>query len=259
MSLSHKINRYRSLMSHFKNWPQFLFFKIGGSDSFQFKLKNGFEINVPRKMLPPFKESFFDRVYLSHFPSDRIKTTSPTIVDVGANVGYFSLFMLSQFPQAKVIAFEPMPFNYGQLANYKNTYPALSWTIENKAISSNRDGITLFSSTVDEFSTMASVFSEDGKGEEIKVETIIFSDILELYNLDEIDLMKLDCEGSEYAILYGMSDDQFSLVKNFSVETHPGQSGNQNHSSLVAFLKTKGYHLVDQMNSDGTGYIWAWS
>lgn len=259
MSLSHKVNRYSSLISHFKNWPQFLLFKMGGSHSFQFKLKNGFEIDVPRKMMPPFKESFFDRVYLKHFPEDRLKTVSPTIVDVGANVGYFSLFMLSQFPKAKVIAFEPMPFNYGQLSTYKKSYPSLDWTLENKAVSSNREGITLFSSTVDEFSTMASVFNEDGKGEEIKVETVVFNDVLVAHQIESIDLMKLDCEGSEYAILYGMSYDEFGLVKNFSIETHPGQSGDQNHESLVKFLKTKGYELVDQMNFDGTGYIWAWS
>lgn len=259
MSLSHKINRYSSLVNHFKNWPQFLFFKMGGSNAFRFKLKNDFEIKVPRKMLPPFKESFFDRVYLRHIPKDRFESAAPKVLDIGANVGYFSLFILSQFPKAKVIAFEPMPFNYDQLANYKNSYPALDWTLENKAVSSNRDGITLFSSTVDQFSTMASVFNEDGKGEEINVETVVFSDVLEAHGLDDIDLMKLDCEGSEYAIIYGMSDDQFALVKNFTIETHPGQSGDQNHESLASFLKGKGYELVDQMNSDGTGYIWAWS
>lgn len=259
MSLSHKVNRYSSLVSHFKNWPQFLFFKMSARDSFQFKLRNDFNIDVPRKMLPPFKESFFDRIYLKHFPEGKLNTSTPTIIDVGANVGYFSLFMLSQFPKAKVVAFEPMPFNYDQLSAYKESYPGMDWTLENKAVSSNRDGITLFSSTLDGFSTMASVFNDEGKGEEIKVETVIFSDVLKTHDLDHVDLMKLDCEGSEYAILYGMSDDQFALVDNFCIETHPGQSGNQNHDSLVDFLKSKNYELVDQMNFDGTGYIWAWS
>ncbi|OEK05363.1 FkbM family methyltransferase [Roseivirga misakiensis] len=231
---------------------------MGGKDTFSFRLKNGFQIDVPRKMMPPFKESFFDRVYLKNFPNGQLKTENPTIIDIGGNVGFFSLFMLSQFPKAKVIAFEPMPFNFQQLAHYQSTYSTLDWTIENKAVSSNRDGIKLFSSTIDGFSTMASVFTDQGKGEEINVETVVFSDVIETYGLTKIDLMKLDCEGSEYAILYGMSDDQFDLVSNFSIETHPGQSGNQNHSALVSFLKEKKYDLVDQMNSDGTGYIWAW-
>jgi len=259
MLLSHKLNRYGSLISHFKNWLQFLFFKAGSSDSFGFKMRNGFEIEVPRRMLPPFKESFFDRIYLKNLPGSILETTSPTVIDIGANVGYFSLFMLSEFPKAKVISFEPMPFNYNQLALYKKKYPKLDWAIENNAVSSNRDGITLFSSTIDEFSTMASVFNDEGKGEKIKVRTVIFSDVLEKYNLSNVDLMKLDCEGSEYPILYGMTDEQLAKIKNFSIETHPGQSGNQNHQSLIKFLKEKGFDLAEQMNSDGTGYIWAWS
>jgi len=259
MSLGHKLNRYKSLISQFSNWPQYLSFKAGSADSFQFIMKNGFEIEVPRKMLPPFKESFFDRVYLKGLPKGFVMPTKPVIIDIGANVGYFGLYMLSQFPDARVFGYEPMPFNYNQLSKYQSEYSKHDWKNFNQAVADHSNGLTLYSSTLDQFSTMAGVFQTDGRGEKIEVGTLTFAEVINSNKLDHVDLLKLDCEGSEYAILYGMTDDQYSLVKNFSIETHPGQSGNQNHDALVNFLKTKNYKLVDQMNFDGTGYIWSWS
>lgn len=259
MSLGHKLNRYKSLISQFSNWPQYLSFKAGSADSFQFIMKNGFEIDVPRKMLPPFKESFFDGVYLKGLPKGFVMPTKPVIVDIGANVGYFGLYMLSQFPDARVFGYEPMPFNYNQLSKYQSEYSNHDWKNFNQAVADHSNGLTLFSSTLDQFSTMAGVFQADGRGEEIDVSTLTLVEVMETNELSHIDLLKLDCEGSEYAILYNLSDDQFKKIQNFCIETHPGQSGDQNHAALKVFLKKKGYALNDKMNDDGTGYIWAWS
>ncbi len=39
-----------------------------------------------------------------------------TIVDVGANVGYATVYLASRYPAARIIAFEPHPRHVGQLA-----------------------------------------------------------------------------------------------------------------------------------------------
>lgn len=256
MSLAHKINRYSTLISNFKNWPAFLAFKSSNKGSFHFKMRNGFEIEVTRKMLPPFKESFFDGIYLKHFPQGKMPN-EPTIIDIGANVGFFSLAMFSQFPGAKVVAFEPMPFNFNQLKTYQGSYD-FNWKIEHMAVADNNDGLTLFSSTIDGFSTMAGVFASDGRGEKIEVPTVTLDQVMFQNEIERIDLLKLDCEGSEYSILYGLTDAFFDKINLMSIESHPGSGKNENHDSLLLFLKSKAYHTKDQMNSDGTGYIWAW-
>lgn len=257
MSLSHKINRYSSLIKDFNNWPSFLFYKTGKKSSFVFKMRNGFKIEVKRKMLPPFKESFFDKVYLKHFPQNSLPN-HPTIVDIGANVGFFSLAMFSQYPKARIIAFEPMPFNFNQLKDYQNTFSKFNWEIENKAIAANNKGLTLFSSTIDGFSTMAGVFSSDQKAEKIEVGTLTLKEVMEGKGIETIDLLKLDCEGSEYSILYNLEAHLFDRIKLMSIETHPGEEGDENHEGMIRFLEEKGYLLKEQVNSDGTGYVWAW-
>lgn len=258
-AIRHKIHRYKSLISNFKNWPQFLAFKTSGGNAFHFKMRNGFEIEVPKKMLPPFKESFFDGIYFKEFPRDKVPAQGDVkVIDIGANVGYFSLFMFSKYPQARVYSYEPMPFNYSQLKTYQDHYTQFAWQTEQKAVADHRDGITLFSSTLDGFSTMASVFTADQKGEKIEVETLTLEDVFNKYKLDRLDLIKLDCEGSEYSILYNSPVALLEKIGLMSIETHPGSGEGENHEAMISFLKGLGLNLKEQRNDDGTGYIWAW-
>jgi FkbM family methyltransferase len=253
-----KVRRYRSLIGSFKNWRKFLVFKSSKKPEFNFMMRNGFHINVKRQMLPPFKESFFDNIYFDGFPPEKSLTDAPVVIDIGANVGFFSLNIFSKYPQAKVIAFEPMPFNYAQLLDYHQEYKDFNWVIENKAIADHSDGITLYTSTVDGFSTMAGVFKQGGQANQINVETITLNEVIDANMLHKIDLLKLDCEGSEYAIIYALPDEYLFRISLLSIETHYGNDDNENHKALVAHLKMKGMNLKDKVNKGGTGYIWCW-
>jgi 31-O-methyltransferase len=54
-----------------------------------------------------YQEIFVDRIYTP--PGFPVLGPAPTIFDVGANIGLFSLFALDQWPDARVFAFEPVP------------------------------------------------------------------------------------------------------------------------------------------------------
>lgn len=258
MPANHKINRYKNLIADFRNWPSFLVFKSGKSEVFNFKMRNGFEIKVNRKMLPPFKESFFDRIYLSQFKNLFKGNDVPTIIDIGGNVGFFSLYMLSQHPQARVISFEPMPFNFGQLKKYNEHYRHLNWEVVNKAVSDKNDPLVLYSRTIEGFSTMASLNPHEGEQEKIEVPSMTYSEMVSEFNLERVDLMKMDCEGSEYPILYSMTDEELKNIRNMCIESHATSIPENSHANLLKFLKEKGFNFKEQMNLDGTGYIWAW-
>ena len=258
MGWQKKIRRYSRLISQFSNWFSFLLFKAGNTDSFTFNLRNGLKITVQRNMLPPFKESFFDNIYLKGLPSEATKLTEPTIIDIGGNVGFFSLNMFAQFPNASVYTFEPMPFNFKQLSEYQMIYSQFDWKVYNKGIAEHENGFSLFSTTVNGFSTMASIDPSEHKGHEIKVKTQTLDSLFDQESLREIDLIKLDCEGSEYPILYHLSDEVLNKVKYMSIETHPSSTQGNSHGELKSFLMQKNWATHDAMNADGTGYIWAW-
>ena len=258
MSINHKLNRYKTLLREFKNWPQFLLFKLSGGKSFNFKMRIGLEIDVPKKMLPPFKKSFFDGVYFKGFPSKGLLSEAPVVIDIGANVGFFGLYILSKYPKAKVLGFEPMPFNYEQLQKYQKSYPEFDWINYNKAVADHADGLTLYSSTLDGFSTMAGLFASDGRGKPIQVETLTLEKVMNDAKIEAIDLLKLDCEGSEYSILYSLTDDILSKIKFMSIETHKGNTSEETHDAMLKYLKEKDWNYSEERHGDGYGYIWAW-
>ncbi|HDO26725.1 MAG TPA: hypothetical protein ENH02_01285 [Bacteroidetes bacterium] len=68
-----------------------------------------------------------------------------------------------------------------------------------------------------------------------------------------MNFLKLDCEGSEYAILYSASGEVLNGIDTIAIETHAGSKARQNMKSLLAFLNKNGFNT----NSHGD-IIWAW-
>ena len=59
-----------------------------------------------------YREIFVEQMYTRAF---RDMPAAPVVIDVGANIGLFSLFIKQHFPAAHILAFEPAPELY-QLA-----------------------------------------------------------------------------------------------------------------------------------------------
>ena len=256
-----KIRRYRNLVKNINNWASYLWFKtVSNNASFNFELRDGFSVDVPRQMLSSFKESFFDEIYLKHIPDTHLPASEEEllVIDIGANVGYFSLFAFYCFPNAKVLAFEPMPFNYKKLKEYQEQYPALDFTIYPKAVSHEAGELSLNASTLDEYTTMASIFEHNSRSQQITVETITLQDQLDAAGHPQVDFLKLDCEGSEYAILYNLPQLLLQKVKIMSIETHEGTQPNENLDSLELFLRDNGF-ATHSLSEGKIGYIWAWN
>ena len=259
MPLYHKINRYKNLICQFSNWPRFLFFKIwGGKTEFNFKTRSGMELKIPIQFLVTFKEVFLDDVYFQGLPKDKLIRRKISVIDVGANVGLFGLRVFSKYPHAQVFSFEPMPFNYRMLKDHKAEYPAYGWRVVQKALAGHHNGLKLYSTTLDEFTTIAGVFETEDKGQQINVPTITLAEVMEAHSLERLDLLKLDCEGSEYDILYSTPRKILDKINLMCLETHPGKEENENHHSMVNFVSNLGMCFREQTNRDRTGYIWAW-
>lgn len=258
LSLPDKVLRYKGLLKEVSNWPSYLLYKARQShQSFTFKLRNANSILVPKQMLPPFKEIFFDQVYLQGIPKRLFQKEELTIVDIGANVGFFSVFMLFRHPKAKVYAFEPMPYNFSVLEEYKKEAKLSNLFPVNKAVAGSLEKLSLNYADSSSFTTMASIFKNKGKAHSLEVDTTTLEQIVQEQALPYIDFIKIDCEGSEYGILYKNSAALFQKINAMCIETHPGQKENENITSLAAFLQEQGYHIITK-ESERTGYIWAW-
>lgn len=172
-----------------------------------------------------------------------------SVVDVGANVGVFSIAAVSRFPNAKVFAFEPSTCNFN---NLKTNIEGLPICIFNSAVG-GADGQSSLKIDGDPTSFYLSDENTDcidGKYEVVEVKSL--KSILELVG-GQIDLLKLDCEGAEYEIL---NTEWVCNVRHIRAEVH--FYNEYKPQNLISSLRDRGFTILkwDEFE-DGKGIIWA--
>jgi len=137
---------------------------------------------------------------------------APVVFDVGANAGEYSLLTRRELPQAKIFAFEPAAATYQQLRKQLSQVDGHSITPYNFGFSDADRSVEFFSYAIEgnEVSLLASVDQrlptqnvsvEVRHSEQIKVRTL--DSFCAAENIARIDLLKLDVEGHELAVLRG--------------------------------------------------------
>lgn len=256
--IRNKLNRYKNIITKLSNWPSFITYKaFNRSQPFTFKLKNSFPVTVPRATLGSFRVIFFDDIYLQNIPPHLLKKPFETVIDIGANAGHFCLYMFSRHPLCRIYAFEPMPFNIRQLEGIKKTHPDFDIQIIPKAVSNSSEGMTIYTDTIDGYTSMAGIITREEKSDQLQVDTVTLGGFIDENHINSIDFLKMDCEGSEYSILYSLPDRYFAIIRIIVIETHKGNNDKENLYSLNTFLENKGFS-AKHFDEGFTGYIWAW-
>ncbi|HWB25350.1 MAG TPA: FkbM family methyltransferase [Chitinophagaceae bacterium] len=184
------------------------------------KFKNTIEIRKKDSDLPIFYQVFAELQYdINYF----LKYTPKTIVDCGANVGFACLYFSSLFPGAEIIAVEPQKDNYNQLCknvkSYSNIKPlhAAIWHKPGKLVIKNE-------------SEMSASFEvqENTEANIAGLNAVTIDEIIRDNNFDQIDILKIDIEGSEYNLFANNPHTWLSKTRCLVIELHdnlkPGTS-----------------------------------
>jgi FkbM family methyltransferase len=145
------------------------------------------------------------------------------ILDLGANVGYSSAYFLSKFPIVNVIAVEPDPSNFEMCRINLSPYGSRAQIVLGAAWS-NRSKLVLSRGTFGDGREWASEVREIEENNEVA--TVEGWDIPSLLNLtkeQQIDLLKVDIEGSEVSIFGPSSSSWLPKVRNICIELHGPQ------------------------------------
>lgn len=257
LSLQNKLRRYLGMYRAISNWPGYLLYKLrNNSQPFRFQCRNGLELTVQKEMIFIFKEIFFDRVYTRELPKPWWQTPSPVVVDIGANLGYFSLLMATEKPDATIHSFEPMPANYLELKRHHSGFPEIDWHIYREAVG-NRRTMELNYEDPEKVTFSASVFqSWSPNTKKMVVNSRSLPQLVEEINLEKIDFLKMDCEGSEYEILYSLPEPIFDKIGYIAIETHITDREDHDHQSLLTFVQKKGFQTKSFVG-EKTGFVWA--
>lgn len=123
------------------------------------------------------------------------------LFDVGANVGAYSDFLQSKFPNADIYLFEPNPHSFEKISKkYQHAF--------NTGFSSEKGRTKIYFYQDDAATTSASIIEEVISGRErpytsadIVLDTI--DDFCSRNAIDHIDFLKIDVEGHELEVLKG--------------------------------------------------------
>jgi FkbM family methyltransferase len=152
-------------------------------------------------------------------------STVKTILDCGANIGYTSFYFLQKFPEARVIAIEPDSSNLKMAQENTKPYTKRIQFLQ-KGIWSHKSQLRIVREAVKgvPFSGTHCAFQvrECLPGEEVEVEAVSIPDIIEQYNLVEIDILKIDIENSEKIVFTADISSWIHKVKIIVIEIHPG-------------------------------------
>ncbi len=201
-----------------------------------------------------YKEIFGDSCY------DVAQLTEPRfIVDVGANIGLFTVYMKKKYPQCKLLAFEPAPDTFTVLSKNVDLHELEGVQTHQCALGSDTsEGFLTFFPHLPGNSTLVpeekkqfqdllgaevgtnftdKMFGDAGK---VQVKIKRLSDVLEEQNFENIDLLKVDVEGAELEVLKGISDSHWEKVQNVVLETCDLNTGREEMNKL---LEVKGFIL----------------
>jgi FkbM family methyltransferase len=164
-----------------------------------------------------FKEIFVGEEY--HFQAT---SPAPVIIDAGANIGMASLYFRKLYPQAKILAFEPDPMIFTVLkANVERN--RLDIQCVNAAVDESTGTKNFFTGA--ECSASGSLHSHESLTGATTVQCVRMSEYVGQW----VDLLKLDVEGSETAVLRELAaSGKLESIGQMIVEFHPhkGQPGN---------------------------------
>ena len=125
-----------------------------------------------------------------------------TFIDIGANVGGYSLFVAANAgPRARILAVEPQPEIFERLVYNIRQNPFATIKAMDCALADEDGEITLFLPAHNRGETSMRIVSADADGTRIRVPARTLLGVVESEGYGRIDAMKLDVEGAEDLIL----------------------------------------------------------
>lgn len=187
--------------------------------------------------LAPYIEIVLNRGY--ELSSEFIAQENSTILDLGANIGIYSISQGRRLKGGKIFAFEPNPIVFKRLKKNIAANNLFNIFAFNKAVTANTGSVQFCFSK--KRTTQGRIIENNiGDCQNYDVESVTLDDIVESENIKEVDILKIDVEGSEINVLKGGMKKALNLTKNIVLEYHSNELKDQ----VISILENKGFRKV---------------
>lgn len=194
-----------------------------------YKFGSGKSLKLNKLMHPffmrknPFDYATFEEVLLREEYKIDLNYKPSTIIDAGGNIGLTSVFFSNIYPDSQIISIEPDRENYTILKantkNYKNI------TTKNCGLWSHETYLNVIDNGLgnNSFTVEETIDNQPGSIHAVSVQSIMKEN-----NWKQIDLLKIDIEGSEKIIFENNYNNWLPHIKTIIIELHdrmqPGAS-----------------------------------
>lgn len=141
------------------------------------------------------------------------------IFDIGANIGIASVYFAMRYPKATIYSFEPLPDNQHLLQ--RNTEIFANIHIMPFGLSDKAGTFTYcMSNNANSYGggTFCNVGHDPERSIELPVKTA--AAVINDLGIDQVDILKIDTEGSEFAILQGIPENIVTTAQAYIGELH---------------------------------------
>ncbi len=163
-------------------------------------LDNGCEKNLlftPQMYEPEERAELADEIV-----RNAVQRRPFVFVDIGANVGLFSLFVASQTKgNARIVAIEPEPGNFERLSFNIAVNPELPIVALQLALGERSGEVAIELNRRDRGGTRARALTGAEGADIVRVPCRPLQDVLTEQKIDRIDALKIDVEGAEDRVL----------------------------------------------------------
>lgn len=172
--------------------------------------KNQFFLRNKTSDIPTFYQCIYNEEY-----NIDLDFTPEVIFDLGANIGLTTAFFKKKYPDSKIIAVEPESSNFEILKKNTNTlsdihlYKAGIWNKSTNLLIEDK-GYGHYGYTVKEI--------QEATNDSIPA--IGISEIMNELNVEKIDILKIDIEGSEKELFEKNYENWLPKVKILIIELH---------------------------------------
>jgi FkbM family methyltransferase len=175
--------------------------------------------------------------FLRHVPGE------PAVLDLGGNIGLFSLLAAQTHPAARVYTYEPGPPNYQlfEINCLANSGLATRIHLRKEAVAGQtRLAQWLFD---DKNPGGSSLFSKGGVKFQVQIRA--FAEVLGSVSSD-IALAKIDIEGAEYELLESTSPQSWNRIQAISLELHDDPAGKLSQADFLKRMEGFGFKVEQE-------------
>lgn len=165
------------------------------------------------------------------------------VIDIGSNIGIFSIYAALTSKNSTVYAYEPLVESYNlSVENIILNKAEKSVFPFKLGVGAKKEIRKMFLADSSQFH---SLYNSDNKNNSfLEINIVSLKDVFDSNNLKHCDILKIDCEGAEFEILYNTPSEYLKYVKEIRLEYHNQKEDGYNINKLIKYLENNQFALI---------------